>query len=639
MISQQTAQRHLVPKAKHRRSRHGCLRCKGLKIKCDQQRPGCRRCDERNLHCPGYAVSLRWATKNQLAITEPLEGQDSVQDNSEPRDPAQTTISAASHHTVDLSLPQFDVSLLPGWLSGEFLTIPSSLDDNSFLLQEVDNLEVPSDGLERTMDYGSGISDWATPGSMAYNDNALSAFNASLGRPYKTHRPDIPVVNDNTVVPAISPDTRLGQELICRSSALVEFFFKEVVSLYCAWDTSSNKMRELAQQRWQSSPSLYHTIQSMAAACLAERFPHLASTATSEHCTAMQYLVDTQGNGDKDDRMLALILLGPTSSWHDPGNLARGTLQFARRMLHDYGDDVNSQFFEAALDYWTMMLSFMTDTDREGGNFPASRRASASKATTPPHPFTGISQNIVKILSQVGALVYRQRTRKVEAQFMTEDDLHFFKDCIRQARNLERQLLLHSAISGLQVDDLTDPYTTVEHLEKMDNAYRYTGLLQIYRCFPDLLAERYSPWREEDVLHVPPTPVSSTREERDAWLRSLAVHILGILREIPFESRTRCLQPFIMVACSSELTRLPESQASDSADGLGNVVSLANIELMRARDFIQSRLASYRYVLPLPKVRQVQKLVEEVWLRLDNGTRNVYWLDVCLRKGLVTLPS
>lgn len=584
-------------------------------------------------------MSLRWATKNQLAITEQPEGQDSLQDDSGTCDPSQAT-PAASNHTVNLSLPQFDISLLPGWFSGEFLEVPSSLDEYSFLLQQADVPQVSSDDLGRTMDYGAGISEWATPGSMAYNvDNALSSFNTSLGRSEKACRPHIPVVSDDTVVPAMTPDTRLGQEIVCRSSALVEFFFKEVVSLYCAWDTSSNKMRELAQQRWQSSPSLYHTIQSMAAACLAERFPHLASTATSEHCTAMQYLVDSQGTGDKEDRLLSLILLGPTSSWHDPGNLAHGTLQIARRMLDEYGDDENSQLFEVALDYWTMMLSFMTDTDREGGSFSASKRASASKATTPPHPFTGISQNIVKILSQVGALVYRQRTRKVEAQFMTEDDLDFFRDCIRQARNLERQLLLHCAASGLQVDDLTDPYTTVEHLEKMDNAYRYTGLLQIYRCFPDLLAERYSPWREEDVLHVPCTPMSSTREERDAWLRSLAVHILGILREIPFESRTRCLQPFIMVACSSELSRLPTAETANSASGLDNVVSTASIELMRARDFIQSRLSSYRYVLPLPKVRQIQKLVEQVWMRLDNGTRNVYWLDVCLRKGLVTLPS
>lgn len=438
-------------------------------------------------------------------------------------------------------------------------------------------------------------------------------------------------------------------QLVNLPTALCEHFFKEVITLYCAWDGRSNHMRVLTETMWQSSGALYHTMQSMAAACLAADFPDLKAVASKERYQALQCLQQQSLAPKTLDTIMASILLGHTESWINPNNLATDNYNATVAILDAWadaeGDHLQLRFFDQALDYWAMLLGFLTDSKLNR----SSLRATATHAgpadpneQVMPHPFSGISREIVQVLTDVGLLVSRYQKRISNVKFLKERDLDFFRDSIRKARAIERRLLLHESPAPIEILDPRDPKTPIAHLILVNEAYRCMALLQIYRVFPDLLDERYRPWASDELLRPRPAATQDTPptcEQRDSWLTSLAIHTVGILRQIPFESSTRCLQPLILVAVSSELRHgsgdigsWTVSTATGSCDS-----AQASIEVAQARSFLRSRLSAYKYVLPLKKISMISELVENIFRALDCGEKNVYWLNVCRRMRMETL--
>ncbi|CAI6098981.1 unnamed protein product [Clonostachys chloroleuca] len=437
----------------------------------------------------------------------------------------------------------------------------------------------------------------------------------------------------------------LPQDLVNVSSALCDYFFKEVITLYCAWDSRSNIMRVVTETMWQSSSVLYHTMQSMAAACLANTFPELKKIAIKEHMEAVQYLGGS--SSIDEDKMLASFLLGHTASWINPNNLATDSYEAALVRLDSWAaestDHTNLHFYGEAMDYWAMLLCFLTETklDRK---YSRHRPAFAGPVDTTkqiePHPFSGISRQMVRILTDTGLLVFRFRNRLSNTQFLSEKDLDFLRDCIREARSIERRLVAYSPPKPTDISDTGNGKATPEHFIHIDEAYRCTGLLQLYRIFPDLLDERYNTWENDDLFHPQPPIKTPSKEERNVWLKKLALRIVSEIRQIPFESSTRCLQPFLLVAASSELRRDPldivASVADDDDVGSAPVLGQASFELVGARNFILSRLSAYMHILPLRKVSMFSGMVTSTWAALDAG-EDVHWTDICKRMRFETL--
>ncbi|RSL52728.1 hypothetical protein CEP53_007994 [Fusarium sp. AF-6] len=421
--------------------------------------------------------------------------------------------------------------------------------------------------------------------------------------------------------------SNLPRELSNLPTALSDFFIKEVISLFCAWDSQSNFMRVVVEKTWQSSRVLYHTMQSMAAACLTSGFPELSATAAQERLLALQCLEeDLSNSSDRPEvGLLSTVLLCHTATWNDPGNMSKERFRATQKLVRDRvataaGEDSKyvARFFQTSVDYWGMLLSYFTDTSTtlDSDPFIGPEEPADEPAL---HPFVGISDQTIKMLTDVGRLVFQYRRRVSAIKFITEADLDFFRSRIREAH-------------------MGDPKTTLAHLAKIDEAYQYVGLLQIYRVFPDLLAERYRPWDKEHILLVQPPSKIPSKAEMDSWLTCLALHTLDLVREIPFESRSRSIQSLIFVAVSNELRHGPLDASSlgavdDQARGLGQSV----IEVARARSFIRSRLSAYAAVLPLRKVANVLELVSSIWSALDEGQSDVYWLDICTQKELSTL--
>ncbi|RSL65775.1 hypothetical protein CEP51_012929 [Fusarium floridanum] len=324
-------------------------------------------------------------------------------------------------------------------------------------------------------------------------------------------------------------------------SALTDYFFKEVIKLYSTWDNSFNSLRIMIGRMWQSSGALYHIMQSMAAVCLSEIFPHLAATAMRERSCALGYLQQNSISPiRKEEHALATFLFGHSSSWFDPHDLATDKFQEAGALISSWSlpdNELSWPFLEEAFDFWKMLLAFTTDTTN-GRNLSRQICASPSQLTgrTFPHAWNGTSREIVQLMANVGRLVFSVRTSLPNVLFTNEYQIDFFRDTLEEVGRLEQQLLAFVATEASCIVDPGDPNTPPTHFQHMDEAFRHTGLLQLYRVFPELLTRRYRPWNKDEVLLPLEASKVPTRHERSTWLTSLATHVAQILQEIPFES-------------------------------------------------------------------------------------------------------
>lgn len=467
--------------------------------------------------------------------------------------------------------------------------------------------------------------------------------NSSLLQPGKLAQSSLPWEGGKEIVAPEEIWLHLPPEIPSLASTLCDYFFKEVIRKYCAWDSKVNTMRVLMGTLWQHSGPLYHIIQSMSASCLAENFPHLASVAVHERRQAVELLQlgSIGGSKVKEDRLLATYLLGHTASWHNPRNLALDQFEASRALVQEWatqGENNETRtetiaFFEEGLDYWAMLLAFI------GANACPHNLPSFTSTVQPkdrcllPHPWSGISRQTTRTLTEIGLLVSNYRKRFSKIKFLTERDMDVFRTVLKEARSLESRLLTTRQITSSDIQNTGDHQTTTVHLGKMEEAYRYTGLLQLYRVFPDLLTDRYSPWDENNIVHIESALKVPSPAERDEWLTKLALHIIKLVGEIPFESGTRSIQPFILVATSSELRCIPTTTEGSAPD----FINATSIEIAQARQFVRARLSAYSHILPLRKVVNIIELVDSIWAALDGGQPEAYWMEIAHKEDLLTI--
>ncbi|KAF6831380.1 hypothetical protein CPLU01_06799 [Colletotrichum plurivorum] len=654
--------------------------------KCDEQKPACARCEDRGLQCPGYALNVRWSRKHQVR-TQPAarEGRKSAsRDGISCASPRATEAASDAFAKPSTGPGQHESPQLDSWLAFSppwdltfspdlSSSLTSAADTIMALHQQPESSAVPSWGVPFLGSTWT-IDDLASSSPSSHEEYAIGQLLETTNT-FCDSRPNDPA--DKSTLPYVRSQAQAdfwfqhpvqnGLELVKEvprepfnlPTALSEYFFREVITLYCAWDSKSNVMRTIVETSWQSSAALYHTIQGMAAACLSEDFPHLLPVARREHAQALDLVRKSPPAPARRDNALLLAsqLLGHTSSWLRPQDLATDVFRTSCDILRDVTEDEDAdpgvaEFLRGTMDYWAMLLAFLTDSQHLGDWH--SQQSSASplvigpaREEQQPHPYSGISRATVRLLAETGILIFQYRKRMSSVRFLASEDVDVFRAALRSARRLERALLAHAAPESSSVRDPGDPRTPLRHLELVDEAYRCTGLLQLYRVFSDLLAERYAPWDRDRLLRpgAPSGGAPSVRERR-TWLTKLAMHILGILREIPFESRTRSAQPFIMVAVSSELRRDPQHlQATKSLGELDRegegldimAIDPASIEVARARKFVLSRLAAYAHILPLRKSRVIAELINQTWAALDGGDQDAYWVDIACEKNLGTM--
>jgi len=478
-----------------------------------------------------------------------------------------------------------------------------------------------------------------------------------------------------------------SQALTDVPSALVEYYFKETAALFSCYDSQMNPFRTTVAKLWSLSLPMIRTVQSMAAACLTNELPRFKNVGRQLRAAALAMVEKDPGMDPKI--LLVTLMLGQTSSWFDPQDLGVPIFNLFRDRVKRLalGADnpmtppKNLMFFQEALVYWGMLLSFVADNvhfDLDGaGTLGGSR-----DGFRVPHPWTGICKETQYVIYEVGCLVRQERMRMYSRKFSTQQLIKELTEALSLARRLERKLLelQHSLLAGIV--NPGDKETPIWHLATIAEVYRRIGLINLYRVFPDLLSTRveYEAFCKSNTLEVildnkDPAPdyltwlASSNGVENRAtdstnasgWLTWFVLETLELLESIPPTSRTRCLQPFMLVVCASELwlpsTRTSLSSAKDATgslyrhtsanallwslvedDPLAQADALSPFELrvLQARRFVRGRLELFRHVLPPQPVQTCLELVKKTWAKLDDGNPDVYWIDVMMEYGLHT---
>lgn len=751
-----------------KKSRNGCARCKSKRVsavpgfvrslpelsvsnrrneqvKCGEEKPHCSRCTRLGVRCPGYVQSLRWVTKHEQPSPGALsDGRVSSPEVSAkpPRQPSQQT---------DNALPLDDSNSGPSQglgSSGFGLDAPNGLCDHlwdlpgSGSLPELTDLCPPSPMTASVSAFSQHRDSAYDLGSSGDTAADLSRFLSMIGPPeeesagaggsvYRDFSPSAIVRSYPPASQAQGPRSRdfatISRSLNNPSWTLIEYYFKEVAALFSSYDSQMNPFRTTVSRLWGSSLAMCRTMQSMAAATLVNDFPQFGPMGRKMRDEAVEIITREAVMDDK--ALLALLMLGQTASWHDPKDLGISFFNLLRKQVNSLASSSNGsnfgfvknishnyRFFEEALIYWEMLLSFVTDNDSMvfSDNSRASSTGEALVLQRIPHPWTGIARDTQFTVHEVGRLVRRERKRIRARQFTSQDEITRAQTAIKKARELEERLLSLAHPSEAEIVSPGDEETPIWHLLTMAEVYRCTGLMQLYRVFPDLLRNRLpnpdatqypgtessnardpffpidldsmnmfpgfgdtSPHstannntnaNQPNTQYTPSSPPQNTFTSShhhspsqecpdpnpdlyDKWLTEFAVTTLSRLKTIPIESRTRCLQPFLLVASCSEL-RLPKPSSTDTftnvngqheananADGPGSEtpsISMEAIEVSRTRRFILGRLTSFLHVLPPKPINVCVRLVKEVWRRMDAGQSDTYWIDVMIEKGWET---
>ena len=458
----------------------------------------------------------------------------------------------------------------------------------------------------------------------------------------------------------------IPQPLNSPSWTLIEYYFKEVAALYSSYDSQMNPYRTTVSRIWGSSLAMCRTMQSMAAATLVNDFPQFGPMGLKMRDEAIEIITKEAVMDDKS--LLALLMLGQTASWHNANDLGISFFNLLRKHLNTMpaensefffkNNSSNYRFFEESLVYWEMLLSFVADDDALTLSGAGSGTDESLVLQRVPHPWTGIARDVQFTVQEVGRLVRRERKRVRTRRFTSQEDIEQAQLAIEKARGLEGRFLNMAHPNEAEIVSPGDDDTPVWHLLTVAEVFRCVGLMQLYRVFPDLLRCRLPSPNQASAStndNIFPDPIvdsiaglcdstnlnrqnkeASSDTHYDNWLTEFSITTLSRLKTIPQESRTRCLQPFLLIAASSEL-RLPPSTSSNMGDADGADVSSHAVEVMQSRKFILGRLNSLVHVLPPKPIELCILLAQEVWKRLDAGEPNVYWMDVMIEKGWETI--
>jgi hypothetical protein len=300
-----------------------------------------------------------------------------------------------------------------------------------------------------------------------------------------------------------------------------------------------------------------------------------------------------------------------------------------------------TKFFEDSLIYWEMLMGFVTQdavTFSQGSVTRSRTTPSASGAMARnkdgkivPHPWTGIAPTIQLLFAEVGRLVRSERLLFLNSAI----DRRRKYDNLLNAATLEEDLLAAECPRADELADPGDEYTAKRDFIVIAEAYRCTGLLELYRVFPSLLRKRLGTdrftWTDQVEFEFPTPRFETPYEDTDTklWLNSLAVHILKTLESLPSSTGTCCLQPIILLAAGAELKFV---SSVDYFDIYAN-----DAKVLQARGFAANRLQEYAMRLPAKPVRKSIEILNEVWRRVDDGQQNVFWIDVMVEKGWHTI--
>jgi hypothetical protein len=434
---------------------------------------------------------------------------------------------------------------------------------------------------------------------------------------------------------------------------LIQHYFSDVCSLISCFDSQKNPFRTLVADELTRSSTVSLSIQSMSIAHLANHYLYMAPLGIAKRSQAWKLLQSDlrqhrAGLIPLETVLLSLLLMGSSSSWHQPTNLGLPYLYITRTLMQGYFRSTrgaksearlkDEKFFVDALMQWEMLASFLDPFPM--GGFPGygmpKPPVSRDEGQRLPHPWTGISTDLFFALAEVGRIL-RRRQKKSPTMSDSHDPVSLRAEDERWAAELEKFLCSVRLPVSEDILDYGDRDTPKSDLIRAAHGHRFVGLLEIYRAFPHLYKDRsnavslpllYDRDLNESIDH------SGYATILDSALCAISSEVLGSLKEISISSSACRLLPLTLVSCACQLRFPDQSQPAKEAHGD------RNDQVVEARYFVESRMLALSTRYPQRQILQILEIIKEVWDRLDNDqVDNTHWMDVMHERHLQTLLS
>lgn len=475
------------------------------------------------------------------------------------------------------------------------------------------------------------------------------------------------------LIPIVSPASLREAATFAQDTPdLISHYFSHMSSLFSAFDGPKNPFRTVTSTISSRSPVVYASIRSVSAASLAKSgaiTPPDAKKVQTEAFRQIRIKLHNQELQEKstlDEVLLSLLLVGPTTSWHTPDDFGYPHYNMAvsllNKKLNSKGGggsspnafDYSNRFYAEALAYWWTLLCFVSPEELAlppiAPSLDFDINAGLQGLLRYPHPMTGISPEVRILFGRVGRLILSQRRRLRKIQFMSRMELDIAAGEIDAAAALEQELLVITLPDPADIVPCGDTDVTPNDFILTAEAFKCTGLLLLYRTFPDLLETRLHTISSSKSTEM----TKSTLAEGQGWLTSFAIHILELLeatslrQDIP---TIQSLQPIILLAISCEMRFPPRpatvSKSTDpSKSGLSQYLDVllelspdfdvtADYEsqhktISAARRRAQKRVEIITCCLPAVGAQRMVNIIQEMQKRMDTGDDGAFWIDVMI---------
>ncbi|KAH6707912.1 fungal-specific transcription factor domain-containing protein [Leptodontidium sp. MPI-SDFR-AT-0119] len=457
----------------------------------------------------------------------------------------------------------------------------------------------------------------------------------------------------------------LGEPLQDDSSALIHHYFTRVCRIAGCFDSDVSPFRIIPASMMAYSKPVFLLLQASSAAQLSRQSPQMRVKALSLQSEAFSAVRDEigklQGFNVSDELMLSSIIAGLTSAWYDVNDIG---------LSHVFGSQVllslwlmsrterlkyQQTFILGAYIYWFMISSFAAGDPWQSFHYQEALQKTVRNLDMSydivddtdvpevqrkiyPHPLTGFSNDLCLTIGKVGSLC--------RLHYNSGGDLREFLEGKAQA--IEAELLELKNFPQSNFHDPQDPNTSVEEILSVREAYRCSGLLQLYATFPHLL-HQYEHQASPPSLDTPTDPPTSPKPQAEPplpqkgispiqhnFLRALSIHILSILATTPSTSGTRVLQGLPVIIAATWLVDPHPSTPEIFQHPLFPIEEPSSPK-EPWREKVREGLRAHNENVGLQQVSRVLDIVEEVWRIDDGGGEKCAWMVVVASKGLQTL--
>ncbi|KAF1841289.1 uncharacterized protein K460DRAFT_358072 [Cucurbitaria berberidis CBS 394.84] len=364
-----------------------------------------------------------------------------------------------------------------------------------------------------------------------------------------------------------------------------------------------------------------------------------------------------------EEALLALLLIGPVSSWFDPNDFGVAHYRMATSLLNqklslDTVDrsmdvDLSNRFFSESLVYWWMLLCFAPATyDITSPELLDIQHIHSSPigSRRHPHPWTGATTWLFSNNSRK-QWTNGWRSRRQANVFLSRSQINADQNDLNKATELENELLSLSLAEETELTDAEDPEVSTGDFINVAESFKFCALLLLYRGFPDLLDVRLN---AISYNQIGGDNAQTNKLKRQQWLTSSALRALELLEDTLRPCSLQSLQPILMIVIAGELhyhhlsNEGPESgencdaalneyldvlQQFEPEEGSAGFVSRGHQTITMARGEIQRRVELGSVALPSTTTERMFKIIRETYRLMDEGSENVFWVDVMLENN------